>query len=354
MKLAGASALTRIAQNPECGWQVVMIRSGSNEPKFFQELTGETYPKEYGERNSARRRGAKFERNAYEHDAALLRAALGVHIGVAEADVWVRNLEDEVPGGHDTNRIGRWQRTMAILEDHVAGKPTAHILIQPQLQLSVRGLGRRPGLFIAPDVLFLDRASGRYRPADLKSFVVRGHQVAPADLERSRLQVAIQSLALHEALSMLGDERLPEHVGGFIFATPFGLKPHPPCVETLDASVDRVLKAIDALARHARTIEAAKARDGAVKEILLLDDIPNHFQERCVSGCALASVCQSRRGATAEVLGDSAMQILGRDFSIARAIELIDGSAPRDPEEARIQALLADLGKPFEELRRTA
>ena len=53
MKLAGASALTRIAQNPECGWQVVMVRSGLNEPKFYQALTGESYPKEYGERNSA-------------------------------------------------------------------------------------------------------------------------------------------------------------------------------------------------------------------------------------------------------------------------------------------------------------
>lgn len=354
MKLAGASALTRIAQNPECGWQVVMVRSGLNEPKFFQALTGESYPKEYGERNSARRRGAKFERNAYEHNAALLRAALSAHIGIAEADIWVRNLEDEVPGGQEVNRIHRWQRTMAILNDHVEGKPTAHILIQPQLQLTMQGLGKRAGLFIAPDILFLDRASGRYRPADLKSFVVRGHQVAPADLERSRLQVAIQSLALHEALSVLRDERAPEHVGGFIFATPFGLKPHPPCIESLDASVDRVLKAIEALAAHARTIEAAKARDGATREILLLDEIPNHYQERCISGCALASVCQNRLGAKATVLGDSAAQILGRDFPIARAVELMTGAAPRDHEEERIQALLIDLGRPFDELRRVA
>lgn len=354
MKLAGASALTRIAQNPECGWQVVMIRSGLNEPKFYQALTGESYPKEYGERNSARRRGAKFERNAYEHNAALLRSALSAHIGVAENDIWVRNLEDEVPGGQEVNRIHRWQRTMAILKDHVEGKPTAHILIQPQLQLTMQGLGKRAGLFIAPDILFLDGASGRYRPADLKSFVVRGHQVAPADLERSRLQVAIQSLALHEALSVLRNERPPEHVGGFIFATPFGLKPHPPCIESLDASVDRVLKAIEALAAHARTIEAAKARDGATREILLLDEIPNHFQERCISGCALASVCQNRYGAKATVLGDSAAQILGRDFPIARAVELMAGAAPRDREEERIQALLLDLGRPFDALRRVA
>jgi hypothetical protein len=354
MKLAGASALTRIAQNPDCAWQVVMVRSGLNEPKFFQALTGDEYPKEYGERNSARRRGAKFERNAYEHNAALLRSALSGLVGVAESDIWVRNLEDEVPGGHEVNRIRRWQRTMAILKDHAEGKPTAQILIQPQLQLTMQGLGKRAGLFIAPDLLFLDRASGRYRPADLKSFVVRGHQVAPSDLERSRLQVAIQSLALHEALSVLRDERPPEHVGGFIFATPFGLKPHPPCIESLDASVDRVLKAIDALAEHARTIEVAKARDGAVKEILLLDEIPNNFQERCISGCALASVCQNRQGGKAMVLGDSAAQILGPDFPIARAVELMSGATARDMEEERIQALLADLGRPFEELRRVA
>lgn len=354
MKLVGASALTRIAQNPACGWQPIMIRSGLPEPKFFERLTGTPYPKEYGERNSARRRGAKFERNAYQNDAALLRSALSAMIGVAEGDIWVRNLEDEVPGVRESSRIARWQRTMRILEDHVAGRPSAHILIQPQFHLTVSGLGRRPGLFIAPDLLFLQASSGRYRPTDLKSFVVRGHDVAPADLERSRLQVAIQSLALHEATSILKDPRPEDHLGGFIFATPYGLRPHEPCLEPLVASVDRVLKAIDALAHHADAIEAAKARDGTVDEMLLLDDIPNNYQERCTSGCALASVCRDREPSTSTILGDAAMRVLGKGFEISRAAELMAGAAPESPDEERIQILLRTLDGSFDPIRRAA
>src|SRR5438132_3611648 len=159
MKLAGASAITRIALNPECGLQVVMLRSGMSEPDFYEKIIGEKYPGEYGERLSARRRGAKFERNAYANDAALLREALGPMVGVAPADLWVRNMEDEEPGARENNRIRRWSRTMEILGDHVAGRACAHILIQPQLRLTAKGLIDKPGFWIAPDVLFLERAS---------------------------------------------------------------------------------------------------------------------------------------------------------------------------------------------------
>ena len=173
---------------------------------------------------------------------------------------------------------------MAIIEDHLAGRRAPEILIQPQLHLTARGVVGRTGLYIAPDVMFLEGATGRYRPTDLKSFVVRGNQVGPSDLEKSRLQVAVQSLALHEALLRRGDARLPDHRGGFIFATPYGLSPHPPRLESLDPSIDCIQKALIALADHASVIEAAAKRDGVQKEIhLLADEVPNHFQERCVA-----------------------------------------------------------------------
>src|SRR6516164_7099193 len=198
MKFSGASGLSRIALNPECAWQTVMLRSSKSEPEFYEQVTGEVFPKEYGERLSARRRGSKFERNAFDHQAAKLRAVMAERLGVAAEDIWVRNLEDDEPGGHESNRIRRSNLTRAILSDRLEGKRTPEILIQPQLTLTVHGLARSERLFIAPDVLYLDSGSGRYRPADLKSFVVRDNQVAPGDLERSRLQLAIQSLALHE------------------------------------------------------------------------------------------------------------------------------------------------------------
>lgn len=354
MKLAGASALTRIALNPECGWQPIMIRSGLSEPRFYEALTGNPYPREYGERDSARRRGAKFERNAYRNGAAALRAVLSEFVGVPENDIWVRNLEDEEPGGRDVNRIRRWGRTTRILEDHLAGRRVPEILIQPQLRITVSGLGKRPGLFIAPDVMFLDGRCRRYRPLDFKSFVVRGNLVSPTDLERSRLQVAIQSIAFHETLELLGDPRPAEHVGGFVFATPFGLAPHRPQIELLDGSVDRVVKAIDWLARHGITIDAARARDGAPDEIHLLDEVPNHYQERCIASCALADVCRARYETTAQALGDAAAEILGRDADLDRMAALLLGATPADDRERNLAALLRELDAPFATARRVA
>lgn len=354
MKLIGSSALTRLALNPQCGWQAVMVRSGLSEPKFFEELTGAPYPKEYGERNSARRRGAKFERNAYANDAALLKQALSAHIGLPPEEIWVRNLEDEEPGGRQSNRIRRWRRTRGILEDHVQGRPAAHILIQPQLHLSTEGLGDKKGIFVAPDVLYLSHSSGRYIPADLKSFVVRGNQVAPSDLERSRLQVAVQSLALHECLAAVGDKRAPIYDGGFIFATPYGLRPHAPQIESLDGSVDRIRKAISALHAHAQTIERAVAKDGAPREILVLDEVPNNYQERCIASCVLADVCRERHQRKAGSLGDAAADLLGKDFDLARAIQLKHGATPANDEEHRIAALLGSLDAAFTGLRKIA
>lgn len=354
MKFSGASGLTRIALNPDCTWQAVMLRSNMNEPQFYQQVTGEPYPKEYGERLSARRRGSKFERNAFDHQAAKLRAVMAERTGVAAEDIWVRNLEDEEPGGHEINRLRRAQRTMAILRDHLEGKRTPEILIQPQLTLTVYGLAKRERVFIAPDVLYLDRSTGRYRPADLKSFVVRGNQVAPGDLERSRLQLAIQSLALHEVLAMLGDTRHEDHVGALVFATPFGLAPHAPQEESLEASVHLMRQAIAAIARHAALIERMKSQDGAAREHLLLEDLPNNYQDRCVSSCALAGECKKRQQDRAVVLGDAAVEVLGPDMAVARAAQLLAGATPRDQREHEVAILLRQLAEPFEPLRRAA
>jgi len=354
MKLAGASAITRIALNPECGRQIVMLRSGLSEPDFFKRLTGETYPSEYGERLSARRRGAKFESNAYANNAAQLRRALQGLIGLAEDEIWVRNMEDEEPGGRETSRIRRWRSTLAILGDHIAGRPSAQILIQPQLHVQAGGLVDKPGFWIAPDILFFDRDAGMYRPADLKSFVVRGNQVEPADLERSRLQVGIQSIALHESLRALGDQRALTHVGGFIFATPYGLSPHPPQMEVLDGSVDRVLRALSALKRHGQLLDELKLANGGAREDLLLDDVPINFQERCIGTCVLAGVCRKQHDGKPHVLGDAAVQLLGADTSLDRAFALMTGAEPNNDSERSLAAALTALEEPFQELDRAA
>jgi hypothetical protein len=354
MKLAGASAIARIALNPECGRQVAMLRSGLSEPEYYQRLTGEAYPDEYGERLSARRRGAKFERNAYANNAAPLRTALTEIVGLPAEQIWVRNLEDEEPGPREASRTRRWRRTMAIFSDHVAGRPCAQILIQPQLHITSGGLIEKPGFWIAPDILFLDRTRNMYSPADLKSFVVRGNSVEPSNLEGSRLQVAIQSLALHESLRTVGDSRHLQHVGGFIFATPFGLAPHKPQIETLDGSVDRIQKALLALRRHGEHLDMLKKVDGDTREDFLIDSVPTHFQERCLKSCALARICREQHRGKAHELGDDAVKLLGPNFDLGRAVALLAGAKPESHHERDIAVALKQLNAPFLGIERMA
>ena len=97
MSLSGARGLARVSQNPRCDLQAAMVSDGVQEPAFYQAYTGTEYPKEYGERVAARRRGAKFEANLHQNNAALLRRVLAEFYGLTAEEIAVRNFADEVP-----------------------------------------------------------------------------------------------------------------------------------------------------------------------------------------------------------------------------------------------------------------
>jgi hypothetical protein len=80
MSLSGSTALARVAMNPGCSIQVAMCLSGRPENRFFESVTGEQFLAEFGERQSARRRGSQFEKNLFSPpgDARLLHNSLHV------------------------------------------------------------------------------------------------------------------------------------------------------------------------------------------------------------------------------------------------------------------------------------
>src|SRR2546430_1869075 len=135
MSLSGTRGLVRISANPQCEIQAAMVVEGVREPEFYRRVTGTDYPREYGERVSARRRGSKFEANLHQNDAALLRKSLAALYGYESDAMQVRNFEDELPGIRNSVRAARLSRTRRVLADLATGKDVPHVLIQPQLTL---------------------------------------------------------------------------------------------------------------------------------------------------------------------------------------------------------------------------
>jgi hypothetical protein len=198
MSVKGSTALIRLAANPRCELLGAMVMQAGSEKSFYERVVGKPYDREFGERQSSKRRGAQFEQNAYAGDARLLREAFSPFLGKSPDSVTVRNLMDECPGTKDEARIGRLRITRAILIQAAAGQPPADIIIQPQLLIPTRP-GPRPYFFIAPDLLVWSPDYKVYLPADLKSFVVRENEVAKSDLARVRLQLGAQVLGLRHA-----------------------------------------------------------------------------------------------------------------------------------------------------------
>lgn len=348
MSLSGTRGLVRISINPDCDLQTAMVAEGVQELAFYRQVTGEEYPGEYGERQSARRRGAKFEANLHSNNAALLRRALGPKYGWDPEAMTVRNFAEELPGVRDGVRAHRLSRMRQILRDLAAGRPVPHIVIQPQLHLRA---GRAGGqfMFVSPDFIVLDAATRMYLPGEEKSFIVRDGVAERSDLDRTRRQAAAQIIALREEAGRLGLSDRVDNRAVFVFATPYGLSPAAPVEEFLDAPIREITNSIEVLEEATRRHAARRALDGA-RLAMMVDDIPIHFQDSCFGSCILVTKCKERFARMTRELGDQAVEVFG-GVPIERIAELIGGATPMTTMELELAPRLREAQHV---LRRTA
>lgn len=339
MSLSSTRGLVRISINPGCELQAAMVAEGVREPEFFRGVTGRDYDREYGERASARGRGAKFEENLCMNNAALLRSALAPIYGYNPEEMVVRNFADEVPGVKNVLST-RLNRTRQILKDLASGKEVPHLLIQPQLSLPIEPDGSFFE-FVAPDFMILDPRMQTYRPGEMKSFIVREGKAGRADLNLTRRQAGAQILALRNECTPFGLAARVTSAAAFVFATPFGLSPAKPIEEKLDGAILEIARAIEVLRAARRRLEIRRQQDGVRLE-MLYDEIPVSFQESCFGSCVMASECKKRVADSGRVLGDQFGDLLGDDISLERAIELLGGAEPSSPAESEISERLSD------------
>jgi hypothetical protein len=337
MSLKGATALVRLAQNPRCEVLGAMVLEEGPETRFFERVVGTPYQREYGERQSSKRRGTQFERNAYAGDARLLREALAPIVGLEPDQIRVRNLLDDHPGTKDDARVARLRITRGLLKDSLAGRTAPHLIIQPQLLVPTYP-GPRPYFFISPDVLVWAHQHGLYVPADLKSFVVRENEVSRGDLARVRLQLGAQSLALmHEYDRLDKGKTVVPATGILIFSHPNGLRPHAPRTEDLRGAREAVRIGIEAFLRHRERINGLRA--GAEPYTVAAELVP-HFEERCLATCVMAEWCRSTVAGRARDLGDAPGRLLG-NMELERVTGFLLGTAhPANDAERGIAAEL--------------
>jgi hypothetical protein len=353
--LSGARGLVRVSINPRCDLQAAMAVERQREPDFYREVTGTEYPGEYGERLSARRRGAKFEANLHANDAAELRQAVGPLYGLDPATMWVRDFSQEVPGPPTTMRAQRLVRVRRIIEDLAAGRPVPQLLIQPQLRLPT-GLGRLDFEHISPDYMVFDPAAGMYVPGEEKSFVVRDNVADPGDLDLTRRQAACQILGLRAEAGRVRLEGRVAERAVFVFATPYGLRPAPAREEHLPAEVHAMTRAVEVYSR-VRADLAARRQHDAAPLAMLADEIPTFFAESCLGQCILAPHCERQHVGTARGLGDAATRVFGAATDRAAVRAMLDPAfIPAGPDVAVLAARLRDasaaLGLDPDQLRR--
>lgn len=307
--------------------------------RIFKKVTGDDYDREFGERQSSKRRGAQFEQNAYAGDARLLREAFAGYLGKNADDVVVRNLYDDHPGTKDDARIARLRTTRKILADGHTGQSVPDIILQPQLLLPTNE-GLRPYFFIAPDLLVWSPEHGVYAPGDLKSFVVRENEVTPGDLARVRLQLGAQVLALRHEYHRLDQSIVMPAKGMLLFSKPNGLMPHAPRIEDVAGGVEAVRIGISAFLRHRQRIQDLSA--GADPHTVV-PDLQPHFQDSCLNSCVMAQWCRQRIAGKAADLGDAAGEALG-NIDVQRAIDLMIGTIdPANDQERLIAHELQEL-----------
>lgn len=350
MSLSGARGLVLISRNPSCETQAAMVADRVHELRFYESVTGETFPGEYGERISARRRGAKFESNLTQNNAALLRQAVAPIYGLDPDTMVVRNFDDEVPG--QMVNAARLSRVRTIFKDLASNKPVPELLIQPRLRLSI---GPQPTDFIhiSPDFMVFDPVAQMYVPGEEKSFIVRDGVGDPGDLDPTRRQAGVQILALRHEAGRVGLADRVTNRAVFVFSTPQGLAPYAPFQEVLDAPVREITRAIQVLNTTAQRLKGLREPDNAPLA-MLLDDLKFNFQESCVGSCVLAGVCKKRSANRALLLGDAVSDLLGPEAELSRIIELIDGARPRNAYEARLAEKLVDAAEHIGLRRRVA
>jgi hypothetical protein len=341
MNHVDARGVARVALNSTCRRQAAMVLFGLSDRQCRDVFSN--LPNHGGcqERAAALRWGVVFDRALTQGGAARLLASLQGTLGLMPDAAVVRDLRAEVPGGSAAAAGERSRRVRAVLADLVAGNPVPDVLIQPPLTLA---WGDRDWGRIVPDALVLDRARLAYVPVEAKGLVAVDGVVPAADRGRMRLQAAVQVHALRAEFARLGQVELVMPCAFLVVATPFGFRPAAAVMESLEAEVEAVGSALQAL-EDVRAALATQPRGHDPAQFL--PRTPPTFREACLSRCCLADACRAEVAGVRGVVGDRAADLVGPSLDLGRARDLLGGAPTVGADEEHVLVLLRDAATVF-------
>jgi hypothetical protein len=337
-RFPSARDIEKVARNPECKTLTTALAANVDLRKYAVELGLQE------ERQSplALAKGNQVERFVLRDGAAKLVERL-TEDGKLHPEPWVEDLGKRAPNRAGMEKVAT--RTDGFIADLLAGKSVPDILVHPVLRIA---LG--PDIqFIEPDALIRYSDADGYEPMELKSYPYRFGKTDGEDLRQARRQGAVYVYALRRRVEALGGNPVGTAAQvTLVFTRPDSLFPAPIYHESVRGEMRDAENAIALLEDAKAELKLLIPPGSDVRTLLPTLDI--HYMEKCLSFCSLAKRCRescSEEGKVS-VLGENTARILAPAGTIERAVELLEGSPPKDDGEAalaqRLRAIASSTG----------
>lgn len=327
--------MLRASLNRDCELLVQMVLGGLEDTELYREIAG-TYGSDAGERQSALRRGVRFESSLYADNALSLRRVLCQPTERDPSSISVLDFRTLRATASESKQEVQLRVLRSLMRDLAAGNAVPDLLIQPSLGITIAPDDVR---MVYADFMFLDRTARIYIPGEIKSFISRDSSGPKMSLVRVRRQAAVYVAALMEEAGRVSIDSRVSATALLIFATPYGMRPTQAYRDLLEAEVADVLLMLEVL-RKARTaqIEGRPERTlGAARELYYQGRI--NLTDDCMTICALYPLCKRRISPSTRILGDDVASVLGEDITLTRLAALMQGApAQTDFEIAFAQA----------------
>lgn len=270
--------------------------------------------------------GFAFEHHLFADDAAVLRSLY------EHSDGWRPPTVHDLRGVDD--RADNEARTVALVEEHLAGGDTAGALVLGG-RLTLQGPSEIT--HVHPDLLVLIPGQRQIRVGEAKSYLDLDGRTDPTEVATAVRQAAVAVVALRRRFGLdVVDHhvdlvlRLPRRPGASL--------------RRLDATGE--IAAIAAALRRAPELLAEATEMLGGRSFATADGlaaIPHRWDVTCANHCALADVChgEARRRDDLALLGEGPARALEGVASASRAVALAQGDKPVDAAEARVAAALA-------------
>jgi hypothetical protein len=335
----GARGIERVARNPDCLRLRALTIAGIKPTTAAEIMGGEN---KEGQSPFALVLGQRFEKSLIENGAANLFTLYSQQGLLGPTEAKIVSISDFAPGTSPAELGKREAETRRFLEAKLRRDPNApNLIIKPRLHIRLVDVPHP----IEPDFLVASDTDPFYQVGEIKSYPDRGGKTDQSDIRSACRQAAVGTIGLRHFLApyvqrpeqlALAKAHLVLKVTGLFF----------PSLNRMDieGEVDSVQRALADAPANLDQLEALLPPAATLDDPAVLGSIPNHYRSSCKEHCALWERCRGQAQARHQpiILGEFAAEKLRAVGSLARALELMDGTGapPSNPTEVAAAAEL--------------